>query len=62
RSTTDILWTCLLTIFACTWISVHPNVVGYQSTWRQIFRARVELMLWAVFAPELIVVFAFRQW
>ncbi|KAF7324998.1 hypothetical protein MKEN_00542200 [Mycena kentingensis (nom. inval.)] len=22
----DILWGCLTTIFACTWVSVHPNV------------------------------------
>ncbi|KAJ3537528.1 hypothetical protein NMY22_g5561 [Coprinellus aureogranulatus] len=62
RSTVDILWTCLFTIFACTWISVHPNVAGYRSTWRQTFAARLELMVWAIFAPELIVVFAFRQW
>ncbi|TEB27481.1 hypothetical protein FA13DRAFT_1712620 [Coprinellus micaceus] len=62
RSTADIAWSCLLTIFACTWISVHPNVAGYRSTWCQTFAARLELMLWAVFAPELIVVFAFRQW
>lgn len=62
RSALDIVWTCFLTIFACTWLSVHPNIVGYRSTWKHIIAARVELMLWSIFGPELIVVFAFRQW
>ncbi|KAJ7219854.1 hypothetical protein C8J57DRAFT_1095103 [Mycena rebaudengoi] len=26
RKLFDIVWGCLVTIFACTWVSVHPNV------------------------------------
>ncbi|TFK24614.1 hypothetical protein FA15DRAFT_669338 [Coprinopsis marcescibilis] len=62
RSTSDIVWSCLITVFACSWISVHPNVAGYNSTWWQRYRARLELMIWALVAPELIILWAYRQW
>ena len=26
RSIWNIIWSCLVTIFSCTWIAVHPNV------------------------------------
>ena len=26
RSIWNIVWSCLVTIFSCTWIAVHPNV------------------------------------
>ena len=62
RSIWDILGSCLATIFACSWVSVHPNIPAlYESRWR-VFRRRLELMFWAVLAPELIILWAFRQW
>ncbi|KAJ7366323.1 hypothetical protein DFH08DRAFT_929247 [Mycena albidolilacea] len=61
RSLFNILSGCLVTVFACTWVSVHPNVPGPNQgqlalTWR-----RLGLMLAAVIAPELIAGFAARQ-
>ena len=62
RSLWDILWSCLATIFACSWVSVHPNIPDpNESRWR-IFLRRLELMFWAVFGPEMIICWAFRQW
>ena len=62
RSIWDILWSCLATIFACSWVSVHPNIPApNESSWR-IFLRRLELMFWAVVAPEMLIVWAFRQW
>ena len=62
RSIWDILWSCLATLFACSWVSVHPNIPGpNESSWR-IFLRRLELMFWAVIGPELIITWAFRQW
>ena len=62
RSIWDILWSCLATIFACSWVSIHPNIPGpNESSWR-IFLRRLELMFWAVVAPEMIITWAFRQW
>ncbi|PPQ90882.1 hypothetical protein CVT25_007352 [Psilocybe cyanescens] len=62
RSTWDILWSCLATIFACTWVSVHPNSPGPQDGRMRIILTRVELMIWAMLTPEMIILWAFRQW
>ncbi|GJJ09189.1 hypothetical protein Clacol_003411 [Clathrus columnatus] len=61
RSTLDILWSCLATTFAVTWLSVHPNIPTpgekiWWITWR-----RFKLMVWAFVAPEFIVLWAWRQ-
>ena len=45
------LWSCLATIFACSWVSIHPNIPApwYESWWRIFLRhGRLELMFWAV--------------
>ena len=62
RSIWDILWSCLATIFACSWVSVHPNIPGPNESWWRIFLRRLELMFWAVVGPEMIICWAFRQW
>ena len=62
RTMWDILWSCLATIFSCSWVSVHPNIPGpNESSWRILLR-RLELMFWAVFSPEMIITWALRQW
>ena len=62
RTIFDILWSCLATIFACSWVSVHPNIPApNESSWG-IFPRRLELMFWAVIAPEMIITWALRQW
>ena len=62
RTIWDILWSCLATIIACPWVSIHPNIPGTdESSWR-IFIRRLELMFWAVFGPEMIIFWALRQW
>ena len=62
RTIWDILWSCLATIFACSWVSIHPNIPApNESSWRIFFR-RLELMFWAVVFPEMIITWALRQW
>ncbi|KAJ7681023.1 hypothetical protein DFH06DRAFT_1405873 [Mycena polygramma] len=57
----DIAWSCLATIFAAIWVSVHPNLPApNRGPLKAIFR-RIGMMLVAVIAPELIVFFAARQ-
>ncbi|KXN85197.1 hypothetical protein AN958_11620 [Leucoagaricus sp. SymC.cos] len=61
RTLQGIIWSCLATIFACTWVSMHPNVPdprwsGFRRLWE-----RIALMFYAVIAPEIMVVWAFRQ-
>ena len=62
RSIWDILWSCIATIFACLWISIHPNIPSPNETGWRFFLRRLELMFWALLAPELVIVWAFRQW
>ena len=62
RSITDILWSCFATLFACTWLSVHPNMLGPdEGFWKITFR-RLEIMLWAFISPEMVIAWAARQW
>ncbi|KAJ6477964.1 hypothetical protein DFH09DRAFT_1379330 [Mycena vulgaris] len=61
RKLFDIVWGCLATIFACTWVSVHPNVPPPNQSRLALFGRRLGLMLVAVIAPELMVGFAARQ-
>jgi hypothetical protein len=61
RKLFDIVWGCLATIFACTWVFVHPNVPPPRQNWLALLWRRLKMMLIAVAAPELIVGFAARQ-
>ncbi|KAJ7896147.1 hypothetical protein B0H13DRAFT_2523468 [Mycena leptocephala] len=57
----DIIWGCLTTLFACTWVSVHPNVPPPNQGAFALLWRRLKMMLIAVIAPELMVGFAARQ-
>ncbi|KAJ7257611.1 hypothetical protein C8J57DRAFT_1472584 [Mycena rebaudengoi] len=61
RKLFDIIWGCLITIFACTWVSVHPNVPPPKQGPLALLWRRLKLMLTAIIAPELMVGFAARQ-
>jgi hypothetical protein len=61
RKLFDIIWGSLATIFACTWVSVHPNVPSPNQSQLALFWRRLKMMLIAVVAPELMVGFAARQ-
>ena len=62
RSLSDILWSCFATIFACTWLSVHPNMPGPDEMSWKITLRRLELMFWSLICPEMIILWACRQW
>ncbi|KAK0432797.1 hypothetical protein EV421DRAFT_1719237 [Armillaria borealis] len=64
RTTWDIVWSCLATIFACTWLAVHPNVPSrYMREKGRLFLGlhRVKHMLVAIICPEAVIMWAFRQ-
>src|SRR5258708_16490019 len=60
RSLYKIVWSCVSTTIICAWVSVHPNVPpsGY---WKGLWR-RVQMMIWTIIAPELILALAVKQW
>ncbi|KAG7087609.1 hypothetical protein E1B28_013558 [Marasmius oreades] len=62
RTVLGIVWGCLTTIFACTWLAIHPNVPSPDdSRWRILLR-RAMIMALAIVFPEYTTVWAIRQW
>ncbi|KAJ7639471.1 hypothetical protein FB45DRAFT_905695 [Roridomyces roridus] len=61
RTLYGILWGCLVTIFAFTWVSVHPNVPPPHQSAIALFWRKLKMMLIAIIAPEIMVGFAARQ-
>ncbi|PBK82991.1 hypothetical protein ARMGADRAFT_1067962 [Armillaria gallica] len=64
RTTWDIIWSCTATIFACTWLAVHPNVPSRHMREKgRLFLClhRVKHMLLAIICPEVVIMWAFRQ-
>lgn len=61
RTTQGIVWSCIVTIFACTWVTIHPNLPDPRySKWSQ-FKQRTAMMMLTIFAPEFILIWALRQ-
>ncbi|KAF4616688.1 hypothetical protein D9613_008819 [Agrocybe pediades] len=62
RTSWDIIRSCLATLFACLWVSVHPNMTPPGHSDIRVFFTKVELMIWTLLFPEMIILWAFRQW
>ncbi|KAG1764533.1 hypothetical protein EDD22DRAFT_883145 [Suillus occidentalis] len=64
--TTRTLWTIVsssvLTLFACIYSAIHPNIPSPQDSRYRISRRRLGIMIMALIAPELIASWAMRQW
>ena len=62
RTLADIVVSCVLTIFACVYTSLHPNVPDPTATkWEKRFE-RLRMSLYASIAPEAVIWWAMRQW
>ena len=53
RGTWSILWSCLATIFICTWSALHLNLPHRHGRWYLFFR-KLGWMLIAATAPEIV--------
>ncbi|KAF9549270.1 hypothetical protein CPC08DRAFT_675049, partial [Agrocybe pediades] len=62
RQRIQIIWTCVATILAASWVSVHPNIPNPKDSKIKKTLRRIELMIWAILTPELIIFWAMRQW
>jgi len=62
RTVWDIIWSCTVTIFACSWVSVHPNMPKPREHWFKVYIRRMEVLFWALVTPEMILYWATRQW
>lgn len=61
RTIWDIIWSCLATTFACTWVSVHPNIPFLRDNKWAIKKWRLYLMFLTLLAPEILLMWAFKQ-
>jgi hypothetical protein len=62
RDLLNIIWSCFVTIFACTWTSVHPNIPALDDSFLLVISRRLSCMVWVVLAPEVVILWAIRQW
>ncbi|KAJ8081766.1 hypothetical protein PM082_007612 [Marasmius tenuissimus] len=62
RTVYGIIWGCLTTIVACTWLAIHPNVPNPNDSRLRILSRRAMIMGFAILVPEYTTVWAFRQW
>ncbi|KAJ5951251.1 uncharacterized protein N7479_009664 [Penicillium vulpinum] len=56
RSTWALVWSCLATIFACTWTVLHPDLPRRNSPTVRIIIANLGYWLLAIFFPEYVFV------
>jgi hypothetical protein len=73
RRLSEIVWSCVTTILACTWLSIHPNIPGptdnrgmtiwqrCSCTIKNFFTNRFRLFLVALLVPEWILCWAIQQ-
>ena len=62
RSEWNIAWSCFATIFACSWVAIHPNVPAPSDSSMRIFARRMMMMGCMLIVPEMVIVWATRQW
>jgi len=62
RSTEDIVWSCIGTMVACSWASVHPNMQGFRESKISMHLRHLAYAFWAIVAPEAMIFWAMRQW
>jgi hypothetical protein len=73
RSLLGIIWSCLTTVFICTWVAIHPNIPvpedledvkflqRFQNKISRFLRHKLPLFLVALFIPEYVLAWAIRQ-
>ena len=63
RTIWNIVWSCIITIFSCTWIAIHPNIPSPKKKNPVISFAehRLPLFVCALLAPEYVLAWAIRQ-
>lgn len=62
RSLANLIQGCMITILACVWTSIHPNIPGPDDSGWKSTKRRVLTMIYALIAPEFVVIWALRQY
>lgn len=62
RTLIDITRSCILTIAACVYRAIHPNIPNPEASRWKVHLERFQVTLLALIAPELVIFWAIRQW
>ncbi|KAG1896617.1 uncharacterized protein F5891DRAFT_983420 [Suillus fuscotomentosus] len=62
RTLWNIVSSCVLTLFACIYSAIHPNIPSPKDSPILILWRRLGIMIMTLIVPELIVIWAMRQW
>src|ERR1700761_4842171 len=62
RSSYDILWSSLVTIFACVYTALHMNIPSLQDSKFAAFRRRIKWVFFNFVAPEIIAFDALEEY
>ncbi|KAF8642785.1 hypothetical protein AX16_009418 [Volvariella volvacea WC 439] len=62
RTIFDILYSCIGVILLCTYISIHHNIPDQNDSWAKVTWLKLRTTLYALIAPEIVIMWAIRQW
>jgi hypothetical protein len=62
RGTSDIIWSCVVTLTLSVYTAVHLNVPRAGESELKKWSAKLKWVLVAIFAPEIILYTALQQW
>lgn len=62
RGTLDIIWSCFLVLFVCIWTVLHDNIQSREDSYWTVVIRKLRWSVLAVFAPEMLTLFAIMQW
>ncbi len=60
RGTSDILWSCIVTLVACVYTALHLNIPGRSGKWRRLLQ-KLKWTATALLAPEVVLYVASSQ-
>jgi hypothetical protein len=52
----------MATILLCIWVTVHPNIPGFDEKWTNVILQCVGITLIVLVTLELVILWAIRQW
>ncbi|KAF8660448.1 hypothetical protein AX16_001628 [Volvariella volvacea WC 439] len=61
RTIYDILYSCIGVILLCTYISIHHNIPDQNDSWAKVTWIKIRTTLYALLAPEVVIMWAIRQ-
>ena len=62
RTRGDIIWSSFTTLFAVSWVAIHPNIPPKSEGFIRGFLRRLMLMIYMLLVPEAVILWAGRQW